>query len=110
MDARQHLNVIFGPRYRGLISCQYCGHAVASEAPRCPSCGGRPILRPRPIAGIFLFLFFFFFYTFADAHFHYPQFFAWVLLAAAVLAIPAAYIRLRYDLQRQATRTGPWSH
>ena len=106
MDARQHLNVIFGPRYRGLISCQYCGHAVASEAPRCPSCGGRPILRPRAIEIILvLFLGIVGFGYYSES----SPFLAWAGLAATVLVIPAAYIRLRYDLQRQATRAGPWS-
>lgn len=106
MDARQHLNVIFGLRYRGLISCQHCGHAVASEAPRCPSCGGRPILRPRAIEAIFLLFFGIFFFGYYSES---SPFLAWAGLAATVLVIPAAYIRLRYDLQRQATRAGPWS-
>jgi hypothetical protein len=105
MDVRQHLNVIFGQRYRGLISCQHCGHAVASEARRCPSCGGRPIERPRPIAAIFVL----FIGIFAFGAFHYPLFFTWALLATVVISIPAAYIRHRYDLQRRATRAGPWS-
>jgi hypothetical protein len=107
MDVRQHLNVIFGPRYRGLISCQHCGHAVASEARRCPSCGGRPIERPRPIAMIF---FLFLLSIFAIGYLHYPVWFFWALFATAVIAIRASYIIFRYTLQRQATRTGPWSH
>jgi uncharacterized OB-fold protein len=35
-----------------LIACKHCGNAVASEAKRCPRCGGEPYLRFKPIRAI----------------------------------------------------------
>ena len=37
-----------------MIACRHCGHAVASEAKRCPSCGGLPAEHFRPISTILI--------------------------------------------------------
>jgi hypothetical protein len=86
-----------------MIACQHCGHAVASEAKHCPSCGGVPAEHFRPISTILFTLL-----AIGAALYYNLQWLAALAIFLPVIRYGIVDHRLRRQRDLLNTPKGPW--